>query len=54
VTADPEKEILQIVSKVFIGAVTTKLVSFDPLPEWRAPLQMAQQQTTQKVSFKFF
>lgn len=52
VTADPEREILQIVSKVFIGAVTTKLVSFAP-DTTRAPIQMAQAQP-QRISFKFF
>lgn len=52
VTADPEREILQIVSKVFIGAVTTKLVSFAP-DTTRSPIQMAQNQP-QRISFKFF
>jgi len=53
VTADHEREILQIVSKVFIGAVTTKLVSFSPEPTVREPLQMAQDQP-QRISFKLF
>lgn len=53
VTADQEREILQIVSKVFIGAVTTKLVSFSPEPRVREELQMAQDQT-QRISFKMF
>jgi len=53
ITADPEREILQIVSKVFVGAVTTKLVEFSPRPSSPAPLQMAQQQT-RRVSFRFF
>jgi len=30
VTADKSREIIQIVSKVFIGSVTTKLISFEP------------------------
>jgi len=50
VTADSSREILQIVSEVFIGSVTTKLASFAParvLP----PVQVAQRQ---RVAFKFF
>jgi hypothetical protein len=53
ITADPEREILQIVSKVFIGAVTTKLVEFLPQPSSPATLQVAQQQS-RRVSFRFF
>lgn len=53
ITADPEREVLQIVSKVFIGSVTTKLVEFSPVPTLRAPLQMVQQES-QRVSFRFF
>jgi len=52
ITADPEREVLQIVSKVFIGAVTTKLVSFTP-DTTRSPIQMAHNQP-QRISFKFF
>ena len=37
ITADKARELLQILSKVFIGSVTTELVSFKPL-DTQAPL----------------
>ena len=33
VTADKSRDVLQIVSKVFVGSVKTKLVDFEPAPQ---------------------
>ncbi len=40
-TDDPQREVVKIVSEVFIGAVTTKLIGFEPA-ETPAPIRMAQ------------
>jgi hypothetical protein len=41
VSDDENREVLKIVSSVFIGSVTVELESFAPLPEKAAPIQMA-------------
>ena len=49
VTDDEHREILKIVSSVFIGAVTTELDSFTPAEEQTSPLIMAQSANTDEV-----
>ncbi|RMG44422.1 MAG: DUF3108 domain-containing protein [Candidatus Dadabacteria bacterium] len=48
VTDDNQRDILQIVSKVFIGSVKTKLVSFTPSSKPRPGTQVAQ---TRRITF---
>lgn len=49
VTDDEHREILKIVSSVFVGAVTTELDSFTPEAEQTSPLIMAQSANTDEV-----
>lgn len=49
VTDDEHREILKIVSSVFIGAVTTELDSFTPATDNTSPLIMAQSANSDEV-----
>ncbi len=40
-TADSKREIIKLVSEVFIGSVTTSMDSFEPLPNARAGMTLA-------------
>jgi hypothetical protein len=50
VSDDNEREVLKIVSSVFIGSVTVELESFSPLPEKEAPLVMVKANADEATS----
>ena len=49
VSADRKREVLKVVSEVFIGSVTTKLESFIPAPE--EPVRVAKQARSKEMVF---